>query len=120
MSVKHKAQTLTIHCIDFRFQKMIDEDLKNRGLFGKFDRISWAGSSKDLENVAANASISLRLHDPDEVIIYEHEDCGAYGENNSEEIHRENAQKLANLLKEIKPQLAVSSLIATLDGVKEL
>lgn len=116
----HKAQTLAIHCIDLRFQKMIDDDLKNRSLFGKFDRISWAGSSKDLENVAANASISLRLHDPDEVIIYEHEDCGAYGKDNSQETHKKNAQALADKLEEIKPTLKIETLIATFDGIKLL
>jgi len=99
---------------------MIDENLKKRGLFGKFDRISWAGASKDLQNVLNNASISLKLHEPDEIIIYEHEDCGAYEEDNSEETHRANAQNLINKLKEIKPVLKFTTQIATFDGVKEL
>ena len=99
---------------------MIDEDIKKRNLVGKFDRVSWAGASKDLENILANASISLRLHDPDEIIIYEHEDCGAYGNNNSKETHKKNAQALAEKLKEIKSGLKVTTLIATFDGVKEL
>lgn len=115
-----KAQALAIHCIDLRFQQIIDEDLKNRGLFGKFDRISWAGASKDLENVADNASISIKLHDPDEIIIYEHEDCGAYGKDNSQQTHKKNAQALSQKLKEIKPELKITTLIATFDGVKEL
>lgn len=118
MSVKHKA--LAIHCIDLRFQKMIDEDLTQRELIDKFDRISWPGASKDLDNVADSALISLRLHDPNQVIIYEHEDCGAYGDDNSQDSHRKNAQALAARLKEIKPNLEVNTLLATFEGIKEL
>lgn len=120
MTVTHKAQALVIHCIDFRFQKMIDDDLKSRNLDDKFDRIAWPGAAKDLENVKEAAAVSLRLHDPEEIIIYEHEDCGAYGQNNSEDSHRQNAQNLANALKEIKPSLKVSTLLMTIDGIKEL
>lgn len=116
----HKAQTLIIHCIDFRFQEKIDNDLKNRNLAGNFDRISWPGASIDFENVKNAASISLRLHDPDEIVIYEHEDCGAYGEDNSKETHKANALKLAEALKEIKPSLKVTTLIAMFEGIKPL
>lgn len=120
MSVGHKAQALAITCIDYRFQEMIDQDLKNRGLRGNVDRIAWPGAAKDLANVTQGAKVSLKLHDPDVMLIYEHEDCGAYGEDNSAQTHKANAQKLANSLKEIKPTLAVEILIATFDGIKPL
>ena len=55
----HKAQALAIHCIDLRFQQTIDQDLAARNLTGKFDRISWPGASKDLENVQTACKISL-------------------------------------------------------------
>ena len=116
----HKAKALAIHCIDLRFQKAIDADIQTRVPYGEFDRISWPGSSIDFENVKTAASVSLRLHDPDEIIIYEHEDCGAYGQDNSPETHKKNAQKLSGALKEIKPSLQVTTLIATFEGVKEL
>jgi len=118
--MSHKAQTLVIHCIDFRFHKMIDEDLKKRDLIGKFDRISWAGAAKDFKNVKNNAAISLKLHHPDETLIYEHEDCGAYGQDNSTQTHRANAQKLSAALLKIKPKLKVEILIATFGGIKPL
>ena len=120
MSVQHKAEVLAIHCIDLRFQAQIDNDLQNRGLKDKFDRISWPGASKDLETVKNAAEISLRLHDPDLVIIYEHEDCGAYGQENSQDTHRQNAVKLANSLKKIKSSLEVTTLIATFQGIRPL
>lgn len=120
MSVEHKAQALAITCIDYRFQEMINQDLKNRGVNGNFDRIAWPGASKDLEKVTEACETSIRLHDPDAAFIYEHEDCGAYGDDNSTETHRKNAQALTARLKEIKSNLEVSTLIATIEGIKEL
>lgn len=116
----NKAQALAIHCIDFRFQNGTQQRLEELGLTDGFDRISWPGASKDAENVTNAAAISIRLHNPDEVFIIEHEDCGAYGEDNSLETHRQNAEKLAQALREIKPSLKITPLIATFDGIKPL
>lgn len=120
MSKEHKAHALAITCIDFRFCKMIEEDLTKRHLNGNCDKIAWPGASLDHDRVVTAATVSLKLHDPDELYIYEHEDCGAYGENNSEDLHRQNANKLTDSLREIKPSLAVTTLIATFEGIKPL
>jgi len=119
MSLKHKAHALAIHCIDFRFQEMIDADLAKRGLNGNCDRIAWPGASKEADKVMEAAKISLRLHNPDKAVIYEHEDCGAYGKNNSLETHRNNAENLANRLKEIKSGIQVIPIMATSGGIRE-
>ncbi|KKR51106.1 MAG: hypothetical protein UT84_C0003G0101 [Candidatus Curtissbacteria bacterium GW2011_GWA1_40_16] len=116
----HQAKLLVIHCIDLRFQEAIDEDVKKQVKYGEFDRIAWPGASIDFENVKKAADISLRLHKPNQVIIYEHEDCGAYGEDNAFETHKKNAQKLMEALIEVNPALNVSTKIATFEGVKEL
>lgn len=116
----HKAKLLVIHCIDLRFQEMTDEHVKKQANYGQFDRISWPGASIDFENVKNAAEISLKLHQPDEVIIYEHEDCGAYGEDNATDTHRQNAQKLAKSLKDQNSNLKVTLKIATFEGVKDL
>ena len=99
---------------------MIDRDLQQRAGYGKFDRISIPGASMDFENAQKYSLISLQLHNPDEVLIYEHEECGAYGEENSNDIHRANAQKLADVLIQRKPSLRVHTLIATFDGIQSL
>lgn len=99
---------------------MIDQDLAKRGLNGNVDRIAWPGASKDLDNVSEAAKVSIRLHDPDHAYIYEHEDCGAYGNDNSLQTHRKNAQKLTDKLKDAKPSLEITCLIATFEGIKEL
>ena len=120
MSKEHKTEALAIHCIDFRFQDQIQEHLEYVQSLKDFDRISWPGASKDFDNVSRAADISLKLHDPDQVYIYEHEDCGAYGKNNSEETHPKNAYKLKVFLQEKKPSVKVTTLIVTFDGIKAL
>lgn len=99
---------------------MIDENVKSKANYGEFDRIAWPGASKDFENVKAAAEVSIKLHNPDEVIIYEHEDCGAYGQDNSTKTHLENATRLARALKSANPNLKTALMIATFDGIKTL
>src|SRR3990167_3904607 len=120
MSKEHKAKALRIKCIDWRFSEIIENDSQARGLNGNSDDISWPGASKDFDNVSRAAYISLKLHDPDQVYIYEHEDCGAYGEDNSEDSHRKNAYKLKVFLQEKKPSVKVNTFIATFSSIKEL
>jgi len=120
MSKEHKAQALRIKCIDWRFAEAIESDSQSHGLNGNSDEISWPGASKDFDNVSEAAALSIKLHDPDQAYIYEHEDCGAYGENNSINVHRKNAYKLKAFLQEKKPSIKVTTLIATFDGIKEL
>ena len=120
MSKEHKTEALAIHCIDFRFQDQIQEHLEYVQSLKDFDRISWPGASKDFDNVSRAADISLKLHDPDQVYIYEHEDCGAYGKDNSEDSHRKNAYKLKAYLEEKKTGIQVSTFMATFSGIKEL
>jgi len=120
MSVKDKTKALAIHCIDFRFQKQIEKDLEKRGLFGQFDRIAWPGASRDFENVKKTAQLSIKLHNPDKIFIYEHEGCGAYGQDNSLNTHRKNAQRLKTFLKKTKPKIKITTLVATFEGIKKL
>ncbi len=115
--IMHKADVLVIQCIDLRFQEMVDSEMPE---YGKFDRIAWPGASKDFGNVKHAAEISLSLHNPGEVHIYEHETCGAYGDDDSIETHRMNAEKLKRALLDVNPDLKVKTLMATFDGIKDL
>lgn len=112
----HHADALVIHCIDLRFQESIQKFLESKGAIGKFDRIAWPGTSKDLETVLKAAEVSFRLHEPGKVVLIEHEDCGAYGEDNSESVHKEKAESLAGKLKELHPDVEVEIRMAMLDG----
>lgn len=119
--MSHKAKILAIHCIDLRFQQMISEDILKRAKHGEYDRIAWPGATIDFENVKnAAINVSIKLHDPVEIVIYEHEDCGAYGENNDFKIHKANAKKLTDLIISENPNIKITTLIATFDGIKNL
>ncbi len=120
MSKEHKAKALRIKCIDWRFAEAIANDTQARGLNGNSDEISWPGASYDFDNVSRAAALSIELHDPDEAYIYEHEDCGAYGSEDSLENHTFYAKKLKTFLEEVKPPIKVTTLIATFDGIREL
>lgn len=78
------CKAVVIHCIDFRFQKMLNEFLETPFPKG-FDRIALAGGVKELLEkrkesiIFRNLQISSQLHQPETIVLIQHEDCGAYG-----------------------------------------
>jgi len=86
----HKAKACILSCIDFRFQEQIHNWLEENGYMGKSDLIDVAGASRDLvapikENhkkaLMREIELSVNLHDPDEIIIIDHQDCGGYAQD---------------------------------------
>lgn len=84
----HACQALAVHCIDFRFQKMINEFLETTIGEAGYDRLGVAGVTKDLNHFMGQLEISHRLHHIKEVVIIHHENCGAYGSESTPEKHR--------------------------------
>jgi carbonic anhydrase len=83
----HKIKACVITCIDFRFQKSIKEYMVENGYLGEADIISIAGASHDLatpqtplsqEYLMNQIGISVSLHNPDKIILVDHQDCGMY------------------------------------------
>lgn len=88
----HKAKACVINCIDFRFQKYAQKFLDENGYLGCCDEIVIAGFSRDFikpmeENDGRYAwkqlELSLKLHNPDEIIFIDHQDCGGYAQDNT-------------------------------------
>lgn len=75
----HTCKAVVVTCIDFRFQKFIEEWVNINVGPGQYDRVSWAGAVFNLETVLGQIEISHRLHHIKQVILVNHEDCGAYG-----------------------------------------
>lgn len=130
-----KAKLLIISCIDFRFQDYVFNWLKDNQYLGHCDLYSIAGCSRDLvkpldathkENFLRNVGISVKLHDPDEIIILDHQDCGGYAQDDTipsmlekeKDIdrHKEFAQKARTILSEIYPSLEIKTMYIGLDG----
>ena len=85
MSSGHTCDALLVLCIDFRIQHFL-HDFFLKKFPGGYDVISLAGGIKSLAEEAGksnviwqNVEISNRLHEPKQIVLIQHEDCGAYG-----------------------------------------
>lgn len=87
--MSHGCKNLILHCMDFRLQPFIEEWKKTKGISGDVDVMSIAGSCKDLANydigtceanhVMSNIILAYEKHGVRNIILTQHEDCGAYG-----------------------------------------
>jgi hypothetical protein len=81
----HTCSAVALHCIDFRFQKAIHAYLDGR-FGGQYDEIALAGGVQSLLRSDAESTFALKqlrtscsLHHPRHILLFQHEDCGAYG-----------------------------------------
>ncbi len=134
----HKAKACVILCIDFRFQKHTQKWLEEKGYIGDSDEIVVAGVCRDIvkpiEDFHKSAllrqiDLSVQLHDPDEIVIIDHQDCGGYAqddtipsglsEQDDKKAHQEYATKVNEILKEKYPQKEIKNYYSKLDGTVE-
>lgn len=132
----HKAKACILLCMDFRFQKLIQDWLSKNGYLGKCDEVVVAGASRDLvkpiepfhkEALIRQLELSVKLHDPDEIIIIDHQDCGGYAQDETIEKglslkddkkkHEFFSKETRNLLLKKFPGKIIRTFYATLDGV---
>jgi carbonic anhydrase len=87
MQNMNQAKNCVIHCIDFRFQKHIENWMYENSMLDNSDLIAIAGSSRDFvkpikqehkENWLRELDTSVKLHNPENIIIIDHQDCGGY------------------------------------------
>jgi carbonic anhydrase len=114
--VSHTCRAIIVSCMDFRFQTFIrDWAVKNIGE-RNYDLVSWAGASKDIDNVLKMIELSVKLHATKEVYLVHHEDCGAYGPTGTKEIHCGDLKvNKAKILAKL-PELKVKTLYLTING----
>ncbi len=125
----HTCEAVVIHCIDFRFRKILNEYLMRRFPEG-YDLISVAGGVKRLledpvENnfVLEQLQISHRLHSSKTIVLIQHEDCGAYGgskefENlaREQQFQQEQLAKARAFLKERFSECDIETSLVFLSG----
>ncbi len=117
---KHTCRALVITCIDFRFVSSQRDFLLGLGLENNYDLLTTPGASKNLLQIEGAIAASLRLHEPKEILIFDHEDCGAYGENNSFEAHRQNLLKAQLYLEKTYPKVKGRLFISSFGQIKEI
>lgn len=106
---EHNCEAVIVTCIDFRFQAFINSWISDNFGTKSYDRVSWAGGVKDQEGILKQIEISHRLHHIKKVVLINHEDCGAYGEEGTSEKHaadlKETQQKIKNQFPDIEIDL---------------
>ncbi len=119
MAHKHICSGLVVTCIDFRFQKIIEDWMQIYMGEGKYDRVAWAGGIFDSVGVIKQVDISVRLHDIKKLILMNHEDCGAYGKSGTHARHCADLKEVKKKIAQLHPQLKVETYFIHLDGVFE-
>lgn len=138
----YQAEALIVWCFDDRFSRigknLREALIKLRG-FKHVDVIQVAGGAKDLNSSNSNPGQefilgqiekSLQLHNPPEIILMLHEDCGAYAKNfpSSEEakdfLKRELEKAEAVVRERLEPHgktnIKITKCIADFEGILQV
>ena len=115
----HFCKTIIITCIDFRFQDLIDKWLDKNFRPKTYDRVASAGGVLDLDEVLKQVKVAYNLHHIKEVVLINHEDCGAYGKMGTPQKHAEDLSKAAKKIESLFPRLDVKTYYLHLDGTFE-
>ncbi len=118
--MSHTCKAFVVMCMDFRFQKTFDQWLQENLGQGNYDRVGYAGGVKDWGKVFSQIEISKRLHQIEEVVLINHEDCGAYGPAGTPERHDHDLKEAREKVLKAFPDLKVSLYYAKLNGDMEL
>ena len=114
--MKYDTDSVVVHCIDFRFQHYLDPWLhENLGHFN-YDRVSLAGGIFDFEYVLKQIKISEELHDIEQIILINHENCGAYGSEGTYARHKADLISARDRLKILYPDMEIELYYLHLDG----
>ncbi len=116
MQKAHLTEAIVIGCIDFRFQRVIENWIHaNLGQMA-YDRVSLAGGIFDFYTVLKQVEISHSLHKIQKVILLNHEDCGAYGELGTKERHIHDLVEAERKIETLYPDVEVDTYYIHLDG----
>lgn len=115
----HACEAIIVTCIDFRFQEYINRWIADKFSPKTFDRIAIAGGVLDMEYVLKQIEISHRLHHVKKVILINHEDCGAYGEEGTHEKHIMDLENAKKRIEESFEKLNTETYYLHLDGTFE-
>ena len=116
---EHTCEVVVVHCMDSRLQKPINDWLQRRFGLSDYDRISLAGGVFELDFILKQVEISYRRHKIRKAILVNHENCSAYGEDNTPERHAVDLRKAEARIKVEIPQLDVELYFLHLTGIFE-
>jgi len=123
----YQADACVISCYDFRFEAQVRKFLRRQGVEA-YDHVKIPGSVKaiaqpdrdsDRDFVVGMVRTSIRLHGTRRLMLFAHNECGAYGGAPAETIVAD-AAKAAAYLAGIEPGLQIDSYFCDFDGVYAL
>ncbi len=123
--IPKKTENLVITCSDHRFQRMMSKLLRqdHQVDIERSDRLAIPGASQSVvEDGALIRYIQTlhKLHDFENVLIIDHEECGAFpaydDEQQEYQAHFDSLSKAAAGIHQVLPKVVVVKFIATLDG----
>lgn len=115
----HNCSAAIVTCIDFRLQPFINKWIGSNFENRTYDRVAFAGGVFNLETLLQQIEISHRLHHIHKVVLINHEDCGAYGEEGNDQRHANDLQRASKKIQEHFPNLEVDTYYLHLNGTFE-
>lgn len=133
IAAAHQPKALVLSCIDFRFVTALQQFLEPT-FAQQYDWTALAGASLALAGFPHQADaaafwdqldLSYRLHHVEKVIIFDHQDCGAYASlidpqlsknpDREEQVHKDYLNRAYSAIKKRYPQLNVELYFLKLD-----
>ena len=111
-----RCDALIVTCFDFRFQPHIDRWIEANLEPGNYDRVAIAGGVKDWDAVHRQVVLGRRLHGVERIVLVNHEDCMAYGEEGTLKRHRLDLKLARERIQEQYPELKVELYFLHQDG----
>jgi hypothetical protein len=120
----YQADACVISCFDFRFDTQLRKFLKRRGAV-TYDHVKIPGSVKaiaqpdrdsDRDFVLNMVRTSLRLHRPRRLLLFAHNECGAYP-GVPPDIVAADVVKAARYFANAEPSLQIESFFCDFDGI---
>ncbi len=112
------CSTIVIHCIDSRIQAIVDDWIAANCRPGDYDRVSHAGGVKDIiddvEAIWKNIRIAVVSHGVSRVVLFNHTDCLAYGQDNHIDHHAKQLQTAAAMIRERYVDVSVEPYICVI------
>jgi len=131
----YRADACVVWCFDARFSDLLEELIAYRG-YKYIDLVKVAGGAKSLASgtgseqayILDQVSKSINLHNPKEIILMAHKDCGAYAkqfQNSEDELIfygaelNEAMKVIEKLLQGVEQKIAIKKYFADFDGLLE-
>lgn len=111
-----QAQALIVTCIDYRIQEYINTWISENFEPRTFDRVAFGGGVLNLDVIMTQVKKAKDLHNIQEVVLINHEECGAYGAQSTPKKHAEDLKNAKAKINEQYPNLKVKSFYLHLNG----